>query len=233
MLVFGCLMVFAALKSKAGASWGKAATGGSAAVVLLLVLVSIIHSIVAKPEVKADGDRVNSQVHYGLLGFGKAIGRKFKGSKAMLVTYISTDEKQLATAKASLTEGLAGDVEIVHVWTPSGPADLSEAPYDAAKLDAAFNGSGADLIITLAGMPSDFQDLDLLRLDKAPKLAVLNHKADTNLMQLIMNNYVQLAVIGNAGYKQPPKLPDAETYFSSRFVLVTPENVGENKDRFR
>jgi hypothetical protein len=237
MLLLAAVMVYAMIQAKAGAAWAKPAAGGSAALGLMLALMTVITSLSGCGDGTAEAaayDRTMQETTYAFEGFGKTIATDFSGSKAMLVTLETTDVEHLKLVQDALTAGLGTSVEIVHAWTPE-PADPASGSlgYDAKTLDEEFTASGADLLISLLGLPSDFHDLALMRADPVTKVAVMNARPDLNLKQLMQRNLVQLAVIPNASYKQTASDPDAETFFSARFLIVRPKSLAEQQGAFR
>ena len=237
MLLLAAVMVYATLQAKNGAAWGKPAAGGSAMLAILLALVMGIYSLSGCGDGAVEAaayDRAMQETTYAFEGFGKTIATDFSGSKAMLVTLETTDSEQLQSMQDALTTGLGDAVEIVHVWTPETVGPDAETPgFNAKTLDAEFKSSGADLLISLPGLPADYKDLDLLRADPPTKVALMNVRPDLQLKQLIQHNLVQLVVLPNPAYKGSETFHDSTAFFAGRYQTLRPNTLKENQGLFR
>jgi hypothetical protein len=222
-----------AAKSKKGSGGGKAIAGLAAVAAVGLALVAVVMGLARDPADDArDAVRkiAQSRTDYSVQGFGKAVAENLAGEKALLVTLPTVHKPQEQHVTEVMEKAFGSSVEIVAVWNPvdTGPPDPSNPTFCAANLDAQVSKSGATLVVSLIGLPMDYEELDFLRQEPRPKLALHGSAQHVNLKGLIENGYAQVATISSPSFNPSNAAPDPNTYFDSRYITVTPKNLAQH-----
>jgi len=102
--------------------------------------------------------------------------------------------------------------------------------YSAAVFDKAvkdYEGK-IDLVVTTIGLPQDPGHMDFWGLDPRPKLAIVSGSI-YRLKKAIQSQAIAAAVTYSpaAVYEDTSPPADVDKAFAKRFLLVTPENIGE------
>lgn len=93
-----------------------------------------------------------------------------------------------------------------------------------------------DIIISTIGLPEDVENMDLWRIDceKAPISIILDGSLK-DISKYVENDQIQMLIINrlDAEITAKPIPDDPETAFNERYLIVTPENIKQIKNKFK
>ncbi|NLF16977.1 MAG: hypothetical protein GX595_06940 [Lentisphaerae bacterium] len=250
-------------KQKAGAAWGKPLAVVSIIVAIVTALWSMSGGGSSNEQVV---DREIAFQKIGGKKLGLYLAEKHSGGKVLILTEpkLGAQAGKPNPLIEGLKEGLGTALTVVGEVSPEVPADKAKAfaaemPMEGAP-DGAMPGemmppleywfsakifddlvgkqSGFDVLVTTIGLPQDARNSKILRDKDRPKIAVLNGSI-YDLKAAIRPDMIVGAITYNpkAEYDDKPVPKDLDEAFNKRFLLVTPDNLGQvvstNPDIFR
>ncbi len=172
--------------------------------------------------------------------FGKHLAEKHAGSRALLLTEpVGENERDQSWHKITmeaLKEGLGRKVEIIAqekigVLGPGARLMFTLEEFEDT-LDA---HAGYDLLISLAGLPPNYEEMALWQMEdeERPKVALANANIH-ELGEAIKAGYIVCVLHPNpGGYNPKEDVPaDPKEAFKKRFLLITPQNVEGTAKKF-
>jgi len=186
---------------------------------------------------------------------GKYLKEKFPGEKVLVVADRDF-EKNVRTKRLvdSIKAGLASDVTVdtVSIQTKSGDANHPPMPagpggeefmmpleeiMTAKDFDATVEKhQDCKMVVTMIGLPRDAAKMKLWKMsaNSRPKVALLDGGVQA-LKNVIGAGYIVAAVSYKPGvkYTEDPAPSDVQKAFDERYILITPENVGEIADKYK
>ena len=244
IMIIGGIGAFVGMnKSKEGATWGQPLAIVCAIIAIVAALWSSIGTMTGGGQ-SSMGNRETQFQTIQTQKLGQYLAEKHSGAKAVLILdplMPDTAESPNAAVKG-LKLGIGSAISIVKELAPELPEAYKnktaaigdvlppvESWYTAKALDALLKDAGDDydMIITFMGLPARFA---------APKGKKIVFAAGNMqpVPALIKSGACVAAVayLKDAQYDDKPVPKDFNEAFNKRYVLVTPENIGEVIDKF-
>lgn len=220
-------------------------------------MVVLAGSCIALLTQKTDKQALHNSIRSRELAYAKVstqwlgahLAERYPNKRTMVImpfAYMADMERRDAQIEG-LLEGIAGRLDIVQELNPLPPEflrtekalkQLEEDPESLPSIDSWFNakyfneivkehGNGCELVISLVGMPEDFEKVKLY--PKVPvRLAV--YQGPTSVMGPALASG---AIVANVTQHPKPRYDaqsppvNLEVAFKKRFMLATTENVQE------
>lgn len=236
MILFAVVMFWGLNRHKRkGDAWARpvAAVGG------ILTLVMAVSTMFRGADDEFDRGISQAWQQVQVEYLGHYLAEHHAGTDILLIHDPSSPTNEMDQLLAAFEQQIAGNLQIVATITPPQETDDPTLegtiiPMDmvsAEALDDLLNDySGYEMIVSLCGLPMDYQDLELWRLpaNKRPTLALVNGP----IYELKKAIDLGLVVAGvawkpDSGFElvYPPE--DLQAAFDSRYLLVTPNNLAE------
>lgn len=265
MVVAGIGMIVGLSKQKAGAEWGKPLAIVCIVVALVAALWSSIRTLGGKDTEQVVNREITFQ-KIGGKKLGMHLAEKYSGGKVLILTEprLGSQADKPNPLVEGLKEGLEGKLTVVAEISPEIPADKAKAFASEMPMEGAPGGgmpgemmppleywytakifddllakqSGFDMLVTTIGLPQDARNSKILREKSRPKIAVLNGSI-YDLKGAFKPDMIVAAITYNpkAVYDDKPVPKNLDEAFNKRFLLVTPDTLGQisstNPDIFR
>jgi|GEM_PF-2008801 len=252
MLMAGGGMIYGIIQQRRGAVWGHKLAVLSAVVALMMTMWTVLRGGGSKIDAKEIRKREAAFERIAVERLGQYLAENHAGANALVIKPIAFGgmRETLEAQVAGLLNGLGDAVSVVEVVTPKLPqefiemmdragtkVDVMEMPpmtdvslYQAERFNALVRdySDKVDIVISLAGLPSDMQNLYIWRANTPPKLAVYGSPYMPGVLEAIEQGFI----VAYVTYRLDA---DPETYrimpkgvedFDSRYHLITPHTVG-------
>lgn len=256
MAVCAAGMVFGAIKSRNGHGWARFLAVACALVALLLALSSILSA----PAREKTGMQIMKELErYRILAgekVGSFISDEYPAAHILVIGMSEAPSLYLKGLERGVSKGASLELVVPQFASArqeiEGGRVFAENEYtamdenvdilNAALIDAAIAGAKQcpDIIVSLAGLPPDYENMDLWRQAGHPPLILLGGASNPaglpGLARKIADGDIAGMVLMRPDYdfqKAGTRLPrDMEDAFAERYILVTPKNIESTASRF-
>ena len=212
------------------------------AVFLIIVVIGCAGFILSKKLGSGDTQKlITNEMFYSrarAVVLGQELAKKFPKSTVLVIVNDKDYEKN--KFEANLVDGLKAGFNNQMVIDGIDAPDLpkSDTPEMQMPMEMMFKAEHFDalvekypkcnLIVSLMGLPSDFQDIALWMKEDAerPKVGLIDGDVEV-LKDAIADGYISALVAYKPGVKfsEKPAPKDPNAAFSERYQLVTTENI--------
>lgn len=242
MFVFAIVMFWAQGQGKRyKAAWARPLAGLCGIIAVMLAGLQILNDSCADDKTRIEV--VNKEMHYlhaAMRVLGEQLGTDHAGANILLITNKVNEynRERHDAILDGLKEGLSGKAKIGRVIHPEAPEGVDaeeyyeEEMFTAEMMDKAIaENEGHDLIVSLLGLPFDFQQMGLWQMeDEVRPTLSLAFASVYELRRALSAGYISSVIAYNPGYVYDIKAQPPEAYreaFDERYLLITPTNVDE------
>ncbi len=214
-----------------------------AAIGFIVVIICCAGWVLAKKLGTGDTQKlISNEMTYSrsrAVVLGQELAKKFPNAQALVIVSDKDYEKNkfVSNLVEGLNAGIAGKLKIEAVDTPDLPKSENpemqmqmpmEMMFKAEHFDALVEKyPSCNLIISLMGLPMDFQAITLWTKEEGrPNVALLDGDVEM-LKDAISDGLISFLVAYKPGVKftEKPAPKDPKAAFDERYQLVTPENI--------